>query len=71
MIKKKLLVDQSRQKSYVDKKRRAVQFEIGDHVFLKVSLTKGVMIFEKKGKLSLRYVGPFEVLGLRGRLHMS
>ena len=65
LIKKKLLVVQSRQKSYVDKKRRAVWFEIGDHVFLKVSLTKGVMRFEKKGKLSPRYIRPFEVLGLK------
>ena len=68
LIKKKLLVVQSRQKSYADKKRRVVWFEIGDHVFLKVSPTNGVMRFEKKGKLNLRYVGPFEVLGLKGEV---
>ena len=63
-----MLVAQNRQKNYVDKKRRAIWFEIGDHVFLKVSPTKGVMRFRKKGKLSPRYIGPFEVLGLKGEV---
>ena len=35
---------------------------MGDHVFLKVSPTKGVRRFGIKGKLSPRYVGPFEIL---------
>ena len=39
-----------------------MEFEVEDHVFLKVSPSKGVMRFEKKGKLSPRYVGPFEIL---------
>ena len=63
-----MLATQSRQKSYADKKRRVVRFKIGDHIFLKVSPTTGVMRFKKKGKLSLRYVGPFEVLGLKGEI---
>ena len=62
MIKKRLLAAQSRQKSYTDQKRRTVQFEIGDHVFLKVSPTKGVIRFGRRGKLSPRYIGPFEIL---------
>ena len=45
-----------------------MQFEIGDHVFLKVSPTKGVMRFRKKGKLSPRYIGPLEVLELKGEV---
>jgi hypothetical protein len=53
---------QSRQKSYADKKRRKLELEVGDHVFLKVSPWKGVARFRKKGKLSPRYVGPFEIL---------
>uniref|UniRef100_A0A2N9IT26 Integrase catalytic domain-containing protein n=1 Tax=Fagus sylvatica TaxID=28930 RepID=A0A2N9IT26_FAGSY len=53
---------QSRQKSYKDKKRRKLELEVGDHVFLKVSPWKGVARFGKKGKLSLRYVGSFEIL---------
>ena len=37
-------------------------FEVGDHVFLKVMLKRGVVSFGKRGKLSLRYIGPFEIL---------
>ena len=53
---------QDRQKSYVDLRRRPLEFVLGDHVFLKISPTRGVMRFGKSGKLSLRYVGPFEIL---------
>ncbi|KAL6191640.1 hypothetical protein ACLB2K_038030 [Fragaria x ananassa] len=59
---------QSRQKSYVDLKRRQVEFDVGDHVFLKVSPTKGVVRFGKKGKLAPRYVEPFEILEKVGDL---
>ncbi|XP_042380065.1 uncharacterized protein LOC121972465 [Zingiber officinale] len=58
----KMQAAQSRQKSYVDLRRRNLEFAIGDHVFLKVSPLKGVLRFGKKGKLSPRYIGPFEVL---------
>ncbi|RWR80231.1 DNA/RNA polymerases superfamily protein [Cinnamomum micranthum f. kanehirae] len=54
---------QSRQKSYADNRWRELEFVLGDYVFLKISLTKGVMRFGKKGKLSTRYVGPFEIIG--------
>ncbi|CAM8929358.1 unnamed protein product [Rhodiola kirilowii] len=62
LIKDKLLTAQSRQNSYADPKRRELEFQVGDHVFLRVSLMKGVMRFGKKGKLSPRYIGPFEIL---------
>ena len=39
-----------------------VQFEVGDHVFLKVSPMKGLMRFGKKKKLTLRYIGPSKIL---------
>lgn len=39
-----------------------MEFQVGEHVFLKVSLSKGVMRFGKKGKLSRRYISPFEIL---------
>ena len=61
-IRKRLQTAQSRQKSYYDHSRKKVEFEVGDMVFLKVSLMKGVMRFGKKGKLSPRFVGPFEIL---------
>ena len=53
---------QSQQKFYADKRRRPLEFQIGDSVFLKVAPMKGVMQFEKKRKLSPRYIGPFKTL---------
>ena len=58
----------SRQKSYTDPRRRDVQFGVGDHVFLKISPMKGVMRFGKKGKLTPRYIGPFEILDKVGNV---
>ncbi|WVZ89297.1 hypothetical protein U9M48_035720 [Paspalum notatum var. saurae] len=52
---------QSRQKSYLDKRRRPLVFEAGDHVYLWVSPMKGVHRFGVKGKLAPRYVGPFKI----------
>ncbi|GKF07019.1 hypothetical protein Tco_0041243 [Tanacetum coccineum] len=51
-----------RQKSYVDYRRKLLEFEVGDRVLLRVSPWKGVVRFGKKGKLATRYVGPFEIL---------
>ncbi|KAL0556479.1 hypothetical protein IC582_004993 [Cucumis melo] len=53
---------QSRQKSYADVRRKDLEFEVGDKVFLKVAPMRGVMRFERRGKLSPRFVGPFEIL---------
>jgi hypothetical protein len=52
---------QARQKSYHDKRRKPLQFEVGDRVYLKVSPTKGVQRFGIKGKLAPRYIGPYEI----------
>ena len=62
LIRKRLFTAQSRQKSYVDIRRRPLEFEVGDHVLLKVMLKIGVVKFSKRGKLAPRYVGPFEIL---------
>ena len=62
MIRKRLLTAQSQQKSYADIRRRPLEFKAGDHVFLKVMPKRGVIRFDKRGKLSPRYIGPFEVL---------
>ncbi|XP_054824745.1 uncharacterized protein LOC129322449 [Prosopis cineraria] len=62
VIKQRLLIAQSRQKSYADCYYRELEFMVGYKVFLKISLMKGIMRFGKKGKLSLRYIGPFEIL---------
>ena len=45
-----------------DNRHQELEFEIGDHVFLKMSYLKGVMRFGKRGKLNPRYIGPFEIL---------
>ncbi|XP_039113814.1 uncharacterized protein LOC120249388 [Dioscorea cayenensis subsp. rotundata] len=46
----------------VDTGRRSLEFEVGDHVFLRVAPTKGVIRFGVRGKLSPRFIGPFEIL---------
>ncbi|WMV55148.1 hypothetical protein MTR67_048533 [Solanum verrucosum] len=61
-IQVKILAAQSRQKNYADHKVRDMAFQTGENVLLKISPMKGVMRFGKKGKLSQRYIGPFEVL---------
>ena len=55
-----------RQKSYAENRRRDLQFEIGDRVFLKISPWKGVFRFGRRGKLSPRYIGPYEILSKVG-----
>jgi hypothetical protein len=53
---------QDRQKSYVDVRRRSLEFVEGDKVFLKVAPMKGIARFGKKGKLNPSYIGPFKIL---------
>jgi hypothetical protein len=59
IIRENLRVAQTRQKSYADNRRRALEFEEGDHVYLKVSPLHGMRRFKVNGKLSPRYIGPF------------
>ena len=66
MIKERLKVATDRQKSYADMKRKDIRYEIGEKVFLKVLPWKKVMRFRKKGKLSLRFIGPYEVIEKMG-----
>nr|GEW78683.1 putative reverse transcriptase domain-containing protein [Tanacetum cinerariifolium] len=61
-IKNRLLTARSGRKSYADLKRRLTEFEVGDKVMSKVSPWRGVIRFGKRGKLSLRFIGPFEVI---------
>ena len=68
LIKERLCQTQSRQKSYADMKVRDVSFMVGEKVLLKVSPMKGVIRFGKRGKLSPRFIGPFEVLQRIGEL---
>ncbi|GJY27654.1 putative reverse transcriptase domain-containing protein, partial [Tanacetum coccineum] len=50
------------QKSYVDVRRKPLEFQVGDKVMLKVSPWKGVIRFGKRGKLNPRYIGPFKII---------
>ncbi|KAK1629357.1 hypothetical protein QYE76_003672 [Lolium multiflorum] len=62
IIRDRLKIAQSRQKSYADQKRRTWEPRVGDMVYLKVSPMKGLQRFGVKGKLSPRYIGPFKIL---------
>jgi hypothetical protein len=68
MVRESLKVAQSRQKSYADKRRRDLSFEVGDFVYLKVSLMRGTRRFKVKGKLAPRYVGPLKIVDRRGEV---
>ena len=62
LIRDRLKVAQSRQKSYADSKRKEVVYEIEDIAYLHVSPLRGVKRFGVKGKLAPRLVGPYRVL---------
>nr|GEZ48593.1 putative reverse transcriptase domain-containing protein [Tanacetum cinerariifolium] len=61
-IKDRLNATRDRQKSYANKKRKPLEFSVGDYVLLKVSPLKGVVRFGKKGNLAPRFVGPFKII---------
>jgi hypothetical protein len=68
MVRDNLRVAQSRQKSYVDHRRRELSFEVGDFVYLKMSPMKGLCHFKVRGKLAPRFIGPFNILEKRGEV---
>jgi hypothetical protein len=68
MVHESLKVAQSQQKSYADKRRRDLSFEIGDFIYLKVSPMRGTHRFKVKGKLATRYVGPFKIIDRKGEV---
>nr|GEX03869.1 hypothetical protein [Tanacetum cinerariifolium] len=61
-IKDRLKAARDHQKSCADKRRKPLEFSVGDYVLLKVSHWKGVVRFGKKRKLAPRFVGPFEII---------
>ncbi|KAK6143332.1 hypothetical protein DH2020_023680 [Rehmannia glutinosa] len=68
LIKEWIRTVQSRQKSYADKRRKNLEFEARDEVFLILSPRKGLINPNKGGKLSPRYVGPYKILQRIGKL---
>ena len=62
VIRQRLKAASDRQKSYADLKRKDIEYEMSDKVFLKVSPWRKVLRFGKKRKLSPWFIGPYEVL---------
>jgi hypothetical protein len=65
-IQSNILAAQSHQKNYTDKRCSPLEFKVGDHVYLRVSPIKGVRHFGIKGKLALRYIGPYPIINKYG-----
>jgi hypothetical protein len=63
-----LRVAQTKQKSYADNRRRPLEFEEGDHVYLRVSPLHGMKRFKVKGKLSPHFIGPFKIFRRVGEM---
>jgi hypothetical protein len=68
MVRESLKVAQTGQKSYADKRKRDLSFEVGDFVYLKVSPMRGTRMFKVKEKLAPRYVGPFKIIDRKGEV---
>ena len=64
----KLKVVQDRQKSQADLKRTKKEFQVGEHVFIKVRTKKSSLKLESCAKLAPRYCGPFEILSRMGQV---
>jgi hypothetical protein len=56
------------QERYVNKRHQPLEFEVGDHVYLRVSPMKGLERFGMKGKLAPQYIGPFPIMGKCGHV---
>ena len=62
IIQQRLKAACDRQRSYANLKRKDIEYEVGDKVFLQVSRWKKILHFGRKGKLSPRFIGPYEIL---------
>ncbi|KAI3680944.1 hypothetical protein L6452_35724 [Arctium lappa] len=61
-IRERLQAAQDRQKSYANKRRKHIEFQVGDRVMLKVAPWKGLIRFGRRGKLSPNDIGPFQII---------
>jgi hypothetical protein len=61
-VQENLKATKSRQQTYANKRPRPLEFEVGNHVYLRVSPMNGMKRFGVKGKLASRYIGPFLIL---------
>nr|CAD1836427.1 unnamed protein product [Ananas comosus var. bracteatus] len=62
IVRERLLTAQSRQRSYANQRRHDLEFQVSEHVLLKVSPSRGIKRFCLRNKLSPQFVGPFEIL---------
>jgi hypothetical protein len=65
IIQQNMKAAQSCQKSYADKRRRPLEFQVGDYVYLKVTPMKKKRFGIKK-KLAARFVGPCRIIEKKG-----
>jgi hypothetical protein len=65
-IRANILTAQSHQKSYTDKRCHPLEFEVGDHLYLRVSPMKSVCCFGIKGKLAPCYIGLYPIIDKYG-----
>nr|GFB94055.1 reverse transcriptase domain-containing protein [Tanacetum cinerariifolium] len=65
-IRQHLQAARDRQRSYANVRRKPLEFKTRDRVMLKISPRKGIIRFEKRGKLNPRYIGPFKILNRIG-----
>ena len=68
LIRERLKTAQNRQKNYADNRRRDLEVEKGDHVYLRVSPLRGMRRFGMSGKLAPRYIGPYLITARRGEV---
>ena len=68
VIQQRLKAASDRQKSYANLKRKDIEYEVEDKVFFKESPWRKILRFGKKGKLSPRFIGPYEILERIGRV---
>ncbi|XP_075515711.1 uncharacterized protein LOC142550522 [Primulina tabacum] len=62
LIRQRMKAAQDRQAIYANRRRRPLEFQVGDFVFLRFSSFRGVVRFGMRGKLSPRFVGPYEIV---------
>jgi hypothetical protein len=56
------------QKSYTNRRKRELSFEVGDYMYLKVSPMRGLRHFKVRGKLAPRFIGPFNIIEKRSEV---
>jgi ribosomal protein L21E len=69
MIKTRMKAAQDRQKSYADKQRRPIEFQVGDMVLLKVSPSNGIIRSRNSGKIGPTFIGPFGIASRVGEVY--